>query len=261
MVLVDFFVVTLSCFIASLFVMSSAFIVSIITKRIGVADAAWGLTFIAVGIAALVTTRAFSVPMIVSLLLVIVWGSRLAYHVIRRLVHAREDDRRYTELAKKWPAKHKHIQLFSRVFFVQSVLAVIVMIPVIVVAITRDQGNIFLTAVGAFIWVAGFLIESVADKQLARFVRHNPGKLMHRGLWQYSRHPNYFGEIVQWFGIAVIALGVPGGWLGLIGPLTITALIIFISGIPPAEKNMSKKPEWKDYASRTSVLIPLPPRS
>jgi steroid 5-alpha reductase family enzyme len=79
-------------------------------------------------------------------------------------------------------------------------------------------------------------------------------------LWQYTRHPNYFGEVTQWWGIWIIALSVPGGWLSIIGPLTITILILKVSGIPMLEKKMAEKPEFTEYSKRTSVFIPLPPR-
>lgn len=82
---------------------------------------------------------------------------------------------------------------------------------------------------------------------------------MRSGLWKYSRHPNYFGEVTQWWGIWIISLGV-GGWWAVVGPLTITLLILFVSGVPLLEKKMAQKPEFAEYKKRTSVLVPWWPR-
>jgi steroid 5-alpha reductase family enzyme len=115
---------------------------------------------------------------------------------------------------------------------------------------------------GAGIWLIGMICEIVADQQLARFLsdpRHR-GKLMTSGIWRYSRHPNYFGEMMIWWGIAIIGLGYPLSAVGIIGALIITLILAFVSGIPLAEKGASTKPGWKAYKAQTSVLIPLPPK-
>ena len=112
---------------------------------------------------------------------------------------------------------------------------------------------------GLIVWMVGFVFETVGDLQLEAFVAHNPGKLMTKGLWKYSRHPNYFGEMTQWVGIGVMALSVDYGWVSLIGPFVITYLLLFVSGIPPAERRSSKRPGWDDYKRRTSAVVPLPP--
>lgn len=112
----------------------------------------------------------------------------------------------------------------------------------------------------ASVWIIGFLCESIADNQLRAFINNplNKGHIMQTGLWKYSRHPNYFGEVTQWWGIFIIGLGVAFGTLGIIGPLVITFLIVFVSGIPLAEKGMANNPEYQVYKSKTSALIPLP---
>jgi steroid 5-alpha reductase family enzyme len=113
------------------------------------------------------------------------------------------------------------------------------------------------------VWVIGFFFESVGDAQLSRFIKDpaNKGKLMQSGLWKYTRHPNYFGEVTQWWGLWIIALSVSYGWLGIIGPLTITTLILKVSGIPLLEKSMEGNPEFQEYKKRTSVFFPLPPKA
>jgi len=105
-------------------------------------------------------------------------------------------------------------------------------------------------------------IKAVGDAQLARFIKNpaNSGKIMQSGLWAYTRHPNYFGEVTQWWGIWLIALAVTDGWLGIIGPITITFLILKVSGIPLLEKKMAENPDFTAYKKRVSVFVPLPPK-
>ena len=117
--------------------------------------------------------------------------------------------------------------------------------------------------IGVVVWLIGFYFEVVGDLQLSRFLANpsNKGTLMTSGLWRYTRHPNYFGEVTQWWGIYLIAVSVPYGWVGIIGPALITILILKVSGIPLLEKHKAGQPEWEAYKSRTSKFIPLPPRS
>jgi steroid 5-alpha reductase family enzyme len=117
--------------------------------------------------------------------------------------------------------------------------------------------------IGASIWAFGLVFEAIADFQLKKFIKNpqNKGKIMDRGLWRYSRHPNYFGEIVLWWGIFIITLSTMDLWyLKIIGPLTITVLIIFVSGIPLLEKRYQDNAEYQKYKLRTSSLLPLPPK-
>jgi steroid 5-alpha reductase family enzyme len=126
---------------------------------------------------------------------------------------------------------------------------------------TSSLGLLDLLGIG--IWLLGFYFEVVGDAQLAKFIKNpsNKGKLMQSGLWAYTRHPNYFGEVTLWWGIWLISLSVPNGWIGLIGPLTITILILKVSGIPMLEEKMAKNPEFAEYKRRVSMFLPLPPRN
>jgi steroid 5-alpha reductase family enzyme len=114
------------------------------------------------------------------------------------------------------------------------------------------------------VWLVGFLFESVGDAQLRAYLRQDPATrppVLDRGLWRYTRHPNYFGEVTQWWGIWLVALAVPGGWLGVLGPLTISFLILKVSGIPMLERAFAGNPAFEEYKKRTSAFFPLPPRS
>jgi steroid 5-alpha reductase family enzyme len=110
------------------------------------------------------------------------------------------------------------------------------------------------------VWAIGFFFEVMGDRQLKQFL-HNPshkGKIMDRGLWAYTRHPNYFGEVLQWWGIFLCALALPFGYVTIIGPLLITYLILFVSGIPMLEKKYKGRPDYEQYKKRTSMFFPLP---
>jgi steroid 5-alpha reductase family enzyme len=116
--------------------------------------------------------------------------------------------------------------------------------------------------IGLCVWGIGFYFESTGDAQLKEFITNpaNKGKLMDRGLWKYSRHPNYFGEVTQWWGLFIVALSITGSLFTVIGPLTITTLILFVSGVPLLEKKYAGRPDWEEYKKRTSIFIPLPPK-
>jgi steroid 5-alpha reductase family enzyme len=118
-------------------------------------------------------------------------------------------------------------------------------------------------SVGVLVWLIGYYFESRGDAQLAVFISNpeNKGTIMTSGLWAYTRHPNYFGEVTQWWGIWLIAMGLPMGWLAVIGPLTITFLILKVSGIPMLEKKYEGNPEFEAYKQRTSAFFPLSPRN
>ncbi|MCX6567641.1 MAG: DUF1295 domain-containing protein, partial [Candidatus Aminicenantes bacterium] len=112
------------------------------------------------------------------------------------------------------------------------------------------------------VWVVGFLFEAIGDAQLARFKRDpaNRGKIMDRGLWNYSRHPNYFGESLMWWGIFLLALNVPGGWTTIMSPVLITFLLVRVSGVPLLEKKYAGNADFQAYSRRTSAFVPWFPK-
>ena len=115
----------------------------------------------------------------------------------------------------------------------------------------------------ALLFIHGGLAErSFYDAQLKAFVSDptSRGKILDTGLWRYTRHPNYFGEVTQWWGVWLIALSAPHGWVAVVSPLTITLLLLFVSGVPMLEKKMAENPGWAEYAAKTSVFVPLPPK-
>lgn len=254
----------LACVVAVFFFMSIMFAVSLRERRFDVVDAAWGLVFIVIALTSFLLQPGelleVDAPLIVSLL-VIAWGLRLSWHITQRLKRSKEEDWRYQQMRQKW-GKHAAIRAYFDIFLLQGILALVISTPVILVNLFGGGVLGLPTLLGIGVWLLGFLFESIGDSQLKQFLSgpENKGKIMDRGLWRYTRHPNYFGEIAQWWGIFIIALGVPYGWIGLAGPLVITFLLLFVSGIPLTEKRFEGKPGWDEYKRRTSVLLPLPPK-
>lgn len=234
------------------------FVVSLIKKRNDVADVAWGLGFVLLAWASFFFSEDSGARGILVNILVSMWGLRLAWHI-----HARNkgktEDYRYLAWRKQW-GKWFYLRSYIQVYIVQGFLLFLIVLPVLVIHKGFGSSLSWLDLLGVVVWVFGFYFEFVGDAQLAKFIKNpeNKGKLMQSGLWAYTRHPNYFGEVTQWWGIWLIALSVPNGVFTIIGPLTITILILKISGIPLLEKKMGENPEFAEYKRRVSMFIPLP---
>lgn len=192
--------------------------------------------------------------------LVTAWGLRLAWHIGSRNARKTEDYR-YAAWRKEW-GKWFYPRSYAQVYLLQAFLLFLIATPVLSVHGASPTPLGWLDILGLSVWAFGFAFEIVADAQLTRFLKNpdNRGKLMRDGLWAYSRHPNYFGEVVLWWGMWIISLSVASGWISIIGPLVITFLIVKVSGIPMLEKKMAENPDFADYKRKVSVFIPLPPR-
>ncbi len=247
--------------VAILFVyMSLWFVVSLLKKRNDVADVAWGLGFVLMVWVSFVLSDDSGIRGLVVGTLVSIWGVRLAWHIHGRN-KGKAEDYRYLAWRKEW-GKWFYIRSYFQVYLLQGIFLFLIVLPVLLINKNRGGDLGLLDALGVAVWLVGFFFETVGDAQLARFIKNpaNKGRLMQDGLWRYTRHPNYFGEVTQWWGIWLIALSVPNGWFGIIGPITITFLILKVSGIPMLEKKMEENPEFAEYKKRTSVFIPLLPR-
>ncbi len=256
----DFLSLLPAAFLGALIVQLVAFTYALRSRRADIIDVAWGLSFIAAMALMQLLHPSTSPWVIITDLLVTIWGARLSWHIYRRFKRSDVQDERYTEIIRQWPKRFMGLQLFARLFLLQAILATTISLPVIVVH-TYQPGTSWLTLIGLAIWIVGFIFESVADRQLKEFLATpNHAALMTNGLWRYSRHPNYFGEVSMWWGIALIAAQTPLWWLGLIGAVAITLLISFVSGIPIAEKRSAGKEGWTAYKRQTSALLPWPPK-
>jgi len=238
--------------------MTAWYIVARTRQRIDTVDIAWGLGFVLIAWGAFglrPSTRSLVIAILVSL-----WGLRLASHIYARSKLTGED-RRYQEISRKWQGNF-WLRAYLSIFLLQGAFIWLVGLPIALATNWQLARWEWLTIAGSLIWLVGFIVEVVADRQLARFIRTKKHpKVLQTGLWKYSRHPNYFGEITQWWGIGLIACQVSYGWGGLLGPLALTLLIVFVSGIPPIEKRRAKDAAYRKYQQRTSALIPWPPKS
>jgi steroid 5-alpha reductase family enzyme len=242
---------------AAIFIyMTVLFLVALRKKDNSIADVAWGPGFILAAWTTLLLDGSYSVRQLVVCLLVLVWGLRLSVRIHLRN-RGRGEDERYRKWREEWGSTFV-IRSYLQVFLLQGGILLLNIAPVIFIN-TYTAGNPgWLDLLGVLLWVAGFCFESVADWQLDRFVRDpgNRGRIMDQGLWRYSRHPNYFGEVTMWWGIYLVALSVPWGWASIIGPLTITCIILFVSGVPMTERFMEANPAFADYKRRTSAFFP-----
>lgn len=237
------------------------FVISLLKKRNDVADIAWGLGFILLTWVSLITSQNYSFRPLITSLLVTLWGLRLAWHISSRNI-GKSEDYRYLQWRKEW-GQWFFIRSYFQVYLLQGVFLFMIILPVLLINKTSNQVLNVIDFIGIVVWIVGFIFESVGDAQLKQFIKNpqNKGKVMQSGLWQYTRHPNYFGEVTLWWGIWIISLNVNNGWLGIIGPLTITVLILFVSGIPLLEKKYAGRADFEKYKKRTSVFFPLPPKA
>jgi steroid 5-alpha reductase family enzyme len=240
--------------------MSLWFVVSLIKKRNDVADVAWGLGFLLMAWVSFFISLDSGVRGLLVGVLVSIWGLRLAWHIHTRN-KGKAEDYRYLAWRKEW-GKCFYIRSYFQVYLLQGMFLFLIVMPVLLINKHSGAPLSLLDFVGVAVWLIGFFFEAVGDAQLARFIKDaaNKGKLMQSGLWAYTRHPNYFGEVTQWWGIWLIALSVPNGLLAIIGPLTITFLILKVSGIPMLEKKMAEHPDFSEYKRRVSVFVPMIPK-
>jgi steroid 5-alpha reductase family enzyme len=200
-----------------------------------------------------------------TIVLVLIWASRMSAYLIHRNWGHGEDPR-YTRLrswvAPGWPF---HWLSLRQVFLLQGVVIWVLTLPQQIAMVTGSGASFgMLAALGLAIWCLGFFFETVGDYQLARFKADagRRGQVLDTGLWRYTRHPNYFGELCQWWGLFIVALEAPWAWCGIVGPVVYSWLVINVTGQATLEKKMAReKPLYADYVRKTSGLIPRPPRA
>ncbi len=236
------------------------FVVSLVIKRNDIADIAWGIGIFLVALISYLTGPQNTLTLLITILAGL-WGVRLSLRILLRNLKKSEDIR-----YKKWRDE------WGRWFYPRSYLQVYLLQGTLMLAVGYSfvHASVFGNAVafgwwqvvGSLVWVIGYFFEVVGDWELDRFLGQpeNRGKVMQSGLWRYSRHPNYFGEVTMWWGIWLMVLPLPFGFLALISPLTISFLILKVSGIPMLERLFADNPEFQEYSRRTSVFFPLPPK-
>lgn len=206
----------------------------------------------------LITTPCSASRPLLATILICLWASRMLAHLYGR--YTGKDPRFITwRQLEGVNALAMHVVY---IFGLQLVLMIIMATPIFLINTRSGSGLNLLDYVGLLLWIAGMFFESIGDYQLFEFMKDpaHAGRLMRFGLWRYSRHPNYFGEVLLWWGIFLIALSVPDGWMAVIAPCTITVLLLFVTGIPWAERVLAQNPEFPDYKKRTSIFIPWLPK-
>lgn len=248
----------INCFLIIIVYATMWFLIALYKKRNDVADIAWGIGYIIICIYLFIITDRWPVLMILYFL-VLVWGLRLSIHIFNRNKNKNEDFR-YLAWRQEW-SKNFFWRSYLQVFILQGIILLIIISPIIHASAAMPVSwNIF-TWMGLGCWLVGFYFQVVADYQLTVFIKQKkPGEIMQTGLWKYSRHPNYFGEILMWWGIFIITLPLENSLYFIFSPVSITLLLVFVSGIPLIEKKYKNNPAFETYKKRTSILIPLPPR-
>ncbi|MGA7879068.1 MAG: DUF1295 domain-containing protein [Desulfoferrobacter sp.] len=231
---------------------------SLIKKDASIADIYWGLGFVIVAWITGIRVEGFDWRKITVLFFVSIWGLRLAFHIGWRS-WGKEEDRRYQKWRQEYGDRFWWVSLFL-VFGLQGVLLWVISL-VVQAALVSDLPDhlVWLDGVGILLWSTGFLFEAVGDWQLARFKADpdNSGKVMDRGLWAYTRHPNYFGECLIWWGIFCLAVTAPKNFWTIVSPITITFLLLRVSGVTLLEKDIAeRRPEYREYIGTTSAFIP-----
>lgn len=243
-------------FFVMIFVQTLWFVYSLVRKRSDVADIAWGVNGIIIGGLILYYRDFYFDKLSFVFILICIWGLRLSYHIFSRNKKISEDYR-YAKWRQDW-GKFYILRSFFQIFILQGILLYLILMPVWTLSSFSDSKIDIYLILGAIVWSIGFFFESVADKQLADFKKNlnNKGKIMKTGLWKFSRHPNYFGEVVMWWGIFICSINTPVAYFALIGPIVITFLILKVSGVSMLEKKYEGNSEFEEYKKNTSAFIP-----
>jgi steroid 5-alpha reductase family enzyme len=241
--------------------MVSTWLLSVRLRDASVVDVAWGLGFVLVAWTTFAIADGATVRKVLIASLTTLWGLRLAGYLGWRK-RGEGEDFRYRGMRRRYGRRFALLSLFL-VFGIQGLGMWAVSLPV-QAAQVPDSPEILtpLDLVGIAVWTLGFVFETAGDLQLARFRAdpRNRGKVMDRGLWRYTRHPNYFGDFCVWWGLYTIALATGEAWWSVIGPLVMSFVLLKLSGVPVIEEHLSRHREgYGDYVRRTRSFFPWPP--
>ena len=236
-------------------------IVSLLKRDASIADVFWGPLFVVIAVTMLMLGSGTGPRRLLVLALVAAWAARLTWHLARRNL-GQGEDARYRAMRAHHGEKFAIVSLFT-VFLCQPLLAWIIAAPVI--AVMQHTSPARLTpsdALGTLVFVTGFVLETLADRDLTKFKQDpaNRERVLDRGLFRYSRHPNYFGEFVLWWGLGCFGLAV-GSVASLVGPVLISVLLLRVSGVTLLESTIvSRRPDYARYQATTNAFFPGPPR-
>lgn len=253
--------ILLQSFILIFLIQAAFFFFAAVQKTDRYTDLAYGLTFVAVAIYFLFQSH-WSSLQVVGALMMMVWGVRLASYLFQRIL--------ITKVDKRFDEMRSNVFKFAQFWLLQAVSIWVISLPVVLLLSQPARSSwMWLSWLGGLIWLIGLSIETLADQQKFAFksLPQNKDRWTDVGLWQYARHPNYFGEMLCWWGVFVLVLPELSGWqfASVASPLYITSLLLFVSGVPLLEKRYQQKfgqnKQYQQYLKKTRLLVPLPKRS
>ena len=242
--------------------MAILWVKQVFTKNAGEVDLGWTIALFIMTMVYFIFANGYLTRKIIILVLVGLWAARLGLYLAGRIAREKKEDARYQKIRAQW---QNNVQLKFFLFYqLQALTAVVLSTPFLIISLNASARAAIIEWLGVGIWVLGFIGEFAADDQLRRFKQdpQNKGKTCQVGLWQYSRHPNYFFEWLMWVGYFVLALGSSWGWLAMIAPAFMLYFLLKVSGVPLAEEQSlrSRGEEYREYQRTTSVFVPLPRR-
>ncbi|HTL70369.1 MAG TPA: DUF1295 domain-containing protein [Candidatus Eisenbacteria bacterium] len=250
-------------FLGAAFLMLLLWLVGLRSKNAGWVDFGWAAALVLLAVWAAVTGAGWKPRRLAVAFMAAVWGGRLASMILGRLLRDGREDPRYRKIREEW--KQDTELRFFLFFQLQALVAAVLALPYFLASANPRAVFAPVEWAGVFLWAAGFAGEALADRQLADFKRDpaNRGKVCERGLWNHSRHPNYFFEALQWVAWSVFALGSPHGWTAVICPAMMLHFLLNVSGVPPAEAQSlaSRGDAFRRYQKTTSVFVPWFKRS
>jgi steroid 5-alpha reductase family enzyme len=245
----------LSIIISVLIFVHIFFLIALIRKNFAVIDIGWGLGIILVSLVAyLHQTPSFRNALL--LLMVSIWGLRLALYIFSRS-RGKGEDPRYTKFREAW-RPHSNLQAYLKVFIFQGFLMMIVSLPVSSGMASGFKEISFINWIGVFIWIVGFSLEVWSDQYLNDWKADpsNKGKICTTGPWRFCRFPNYFGEVLLWYGIYLASFSLQNSW-SIIGVFAINFLILKVTGVPLLEEKYLKREDYREYSTRVPKFIPF----
>ena len=247
---------------AALGLMLGVWALSLVLRDASIVDSFWGLGFVLIAWATFLAGDGWEPRGLLVAGLVTVWGLRLSVHIGRRNL-GRPEDYRYAAMRRRHGERFWLVSL-GTVFVLQAAVMWVVSLPVQMAQVASQPDHLTaLDVLGVAAFACGLAFEAAGDLQLERFKADpdNAGRVMDRGLWRYTRHPNYFGDALVWWGLFLITLSHTEFWWTVAGPVTMTFFLTRVSGVPLLERRMARtRPGYAEYMQRTSGFIPLPPR-
>lgn len=235
---------------------------SVIIKNVSIVDIFWGVGFVIANVVYVWMSESLNPRKILMLILVSIWGLRLAIYLAFRNI-GKGEDFRYQEFRRTYGEGRYWWLSYFQTFLLQGILMMMISLPLLGISLSEDSGALnLLDYFGILLWLIGFTFEAVSDFQLSRFKKNanNKGKVLNTGLWKYSRHPNYFGDSVVWCSYAVFSIAAGSYW-HIIGSVIMILLIIKVSGVSLLEKTLKNtKPQYQEYIYKTSSFFPWFPK-